>query len=551
MKIIGQLKAILGLDKSQYDRGLNQAEKQATGFGNTIKKIGGWIAAAFGIGVLVNFGKQAVALAAKLEGVESAFKKLGQPSLLADLRKATRGTVDDLTLMQKAVQAKNFKIPLSQLATYFEFATNRAIQTGEAVDYLVDSIITGIGRKSVLVMDNLGISAVELQDEVKKTGDFGSAAGNIIRRELTSMGSVSDTTATKFAKMATSWENFKTSVGEFVTRTPIFAKALDAISRVLSGPKQVAVNDPYAAWRNISKEQAQDLKKQTEDRIKYLKENSSALVNEEHEIEFLTEGLKVLDDQIAKTDETIGKQTKTIADLRTEIDNYKQALEEVSITDNKHRLEILQKTYALEKQLEALTTLKTQIEKLEKLPTGQIKPSVSGGPVAGPGLQGVDVTATSGEQARASMQAMTEELQNQSLAVDILSGAFDSLFTSVDGGFKAMIESIIGSIKRLIAELMARVAVLTILNILTGGGAKFGAILKTAAGSMGITKMASGGTVPPGYPNDTFPAMLTSGEKVIPKGSAGRFGEKIQVEVTGTILNRDISVSGRRSQREN
>ena len=31
-------------------------------------------------------------------------------------------------------------------------------------------------------------------------------------------------------------------------------------------------------------------------------------------------------------------------------------------------------------------------------------------------------------------------------------------------------------------------------------------------------KMAEGGVVPPGYPNDTFPAMLTSGERVIPAG---------------------------------
>ena len=160
--------------------------------------------------------KESIMLAAKAEGVEAAFRSLNKPGLLSALQKATRGTVDNLTLMQKAVQARNFKIPLEQLATYFEFATNRAIQTGESVDYLVESIITGIGRKSVLVMDNLGISAVELQEEVKKVGDFGAAAGIIIQRELEAAGHVADTTATKIANIKTIWENVKTEFGQFI-----------------------------------------------------------------------------------------------------------------------------------------------------------------------------------------------------------------------------------------------------------------------------------------------------------------------------------------------
>ena len=40
-------------------------------------------------------------------------------------------------------------------------------------------------------------------------------------------------------------------------------------------------------------------------------------------------------------------------------------------------------------------------------------------------------------------------------------------------------------------------------------------------------KMATGGVVPEGYPNDTFPALLSSGETVIPKGKAGEYAEKI------------------------
>ena len=206
-------------DKTQLDSTLKQSEGVISGWG---KRVAGIFAAAFGVTAIINFGKEIAGLAMKAEGVRTAFQSLNAPGLLTALQNATRGTVTDMQLMQKAIQARNFQIPLSQLATYFEFATKRAIQTGESVDYLVDSIITGIGRKSVLVMDNLGISAAALQKEIQKTGDFGTAAGNIIRAELTSMGEVADTTATKITSISTAWQNIKEGLGAQLTNSSFF-----------------------------------------------------------------------------------------------------------------------------------------------------------------------------------------------------------------------------------------------------------------------------------------------------------------------------------------
>jgi len=207
------LKAIIKGDNKPYKKALNEAEKQTNQFSKQIKKIGGLIAGAFALNEIKAFTIGAAKLDAKLQGVERAFAKLNQPSLLSDLQKATRGTVTDLELMQRAVQAKNFKIPLDQLATYFKFATDRAIETGESVDYLVESIITGIGRKSVMIMDNLGISAAELSQKTKELGDFGAAAGHIINQEMSKAGNVADTSATRYARWATIMENFETKVG--------------------------------------------------------------------------------------------------------------------------------------------------------------------------------------------------------------------------------------------------------------------------------------------------------------------------------------------------
>ena len=118
--------------------------------------------------------------------------------------------------MQSAVQANNLGVPVEQLATLFEFAQKRAEETGESVDYLVQSIVTGIGRKSVLILDNLGLSSVRINDEFKKMGDFGAAVGKIVREELDKMGDVAETANTRIQRLSASMENLKGAFGAFV-----------------------------------------------------------------------------------------------------------------------------------------------------------------------------------------------------------------------------------------------------------------------------------------------------------------------------------------------
>jgi len=52
-------------------------------------------------------------------------------------------------------------------------------------------------------------------------------------------------------------------------------------------------------------------------------------------------------------------------------------------------------------------------------------------------------------------------------------------------------------------------------------------------------KMAGGGTVPAGFPNDSFPAMLTSGEEVIPNGNRKRSNLN-KLEKTTAVLEGNV-----------
>lgn len=230
MSIIGSIFVRLGLKSDEFSKGIKQSEGQLSSFKGVVGKIGGAIAGAFTVDKIVQFTKEAYKLAGQAQGVYNAFSRLNRPGLLNDLKEATRGTTDELQLMQTAVRASNFKIPLDQLATYLRFATDRAIETGESVDYLVNSLVLGIGRKSPLILDNLSISTVRLREELAKTGDMAKAVGNIIEEEMKKGGDAIETSAVKTQKLGAAWKNFITSVGD----TSVVKSTGDAIVSTLT-----------------------------------------------------------------------------------------------------------------------------------------------------------------------------------------------------------------------------------------------------------------------------------------------------------------------------
>lgn len=160
------------------------------------------------------FVTEGVQMAGMAQGVERAFNRISNPETLSELRAATKGTVNDLELMKAAVQANNFNIPLTELGTLLRFAQQRAQETGESVEYLTNSIVTGIGRKSPLILDNLGISAVKLNEEFAKSGDFAKAVGTIVREELAKSGESIDTAADKAQQRAALLQNIQMSIGQ-------------------------------------------------------------------------------------------------------------------------------------------------------------------------------------------------------------------------------------------------------------------------------------------------------------------------------------------------
>jgi hypothetical protein len=172
---------------------------------------------------IVSISLEMARLAGNVDGVSRAFKNQipNSVSLLDRLRKATQGTVGDLDLMQRALKAQNFGIDVQRLPELLEFAAIRAQQTGESVDYLVNSIVDGLGRKSLLKLDNLGISASRLKEEFNgaslaslSVAQVTEGVANIVREETEKMGGYVKTSATAVDQLAVSWEKLRISLAQ-------------------------------------------------------------------------------------------------------------------------------------------------------------------------------------------------------------------------------------------------------------------------------------------------------------------------------------------------
>ena len=183
----------------------NMLTKGAEFFGEKVREFTDSIAE------LVNGGLE---MAEQAGGVTKAFNDLNQEGLLDNLRKATKGTVNDVQLMTAAVKANDFRIPLEDLGKYLEFAQLKAQQTGQSVDYMTDSIVTGLGRKSPLILDNLGISAAEISEKTKETGDFMKAVAEIVDTQLAEAGETYISAADRAAQKTVELQNAQKALGD-------------------------------------------------------------------------------------------------------------------------------------------------------------------------------------------------------------------------------------------------------------------------------------------------------------------------------------------------
>ncbi len=293
--------------------------------GNTIKKVIPLMVAYSALRIFqnlisgaVDWLKKAPEVAAKAEGITRAFTKLNNTSLITSLRKETKGLISDLVLMQSTVKADRFGIPINNLGKYLKFAQQRAQETGQSVDYLTESIINGLGRKSPLILDNLGISAARLKAEMKKGLDFTQATTKIVEEELKKQGDLSLTSADKATQASVKWENAQLKIGNRL-------KWLSDKWNEFSGN----VADAVGSMAGDSRTASQVFDDQNK-RVADLNVNILPLIDKYDKLKDkvkLTYGQsKELDDEHKEMLDLVGQITAAMPHLRTEFDQYGRAI---------------------------------------------------------------------------------------------------------------------------------------------------------------------------------------------------------------------------------
>ena len=238
----------IGADLKQFRGAMGNIDHSLKKLSGGFGALGGVIGASFAIDIIQQFAAESIDLASKMEGVEAAFNRLNDPNLLDNLREATAGTVDDLKLMQTAVRADNFRIPMDVLAKGLEFAQRRAQATGESVDYMVDSFVTGLGRESVKILDNLGISSLELQEKTKELGSMAAAVGQIMDQEFEKVGARVTTTSMKIDQQRASITNLKSEIGEKLL--PVYSAFLTQTNKGL-GKLNFILDDQEKGYKRL------------------------------------------------------------------------------------------------------------------------------------------------------------------------------------------------------------------------------------------------------------------------------------------------------------
>ena len=98
-------------------------------------------------------------LAADAVNVEKAFRNLAKEPdrMLVAMKRAVGGTIKEFELMRQFNQAALLGLPLDRFDEMLAIARSSAQATGQSMDFMLNSIVTGIGRQSRLMIDNLGL----------------------------------------------------------------------------------------------------------------------------------------------------------------------------------------------------------------------------------------------------------------------------------------------------------------------------------------------------------------------------------------------------------
>lgn len=192
---------------------------------------------AMGLGIrqMANFGKQA----AKVESLNTAFTTLSGGAINASiaidkLKDATNNTMSEMELFQQANNAMILGVTKNsdEMAEMFDMAQRLGRALGRDAASSVESLVTGIGRQSRLMLDNIGIIvkseeaykkyALELKKSEKSLTDsekrqaFLNATLDAARKKIATLGKETLNSQDAYDQFSAATSDLRVEIGKLV-----------------------------------------------------------------------------------------------------------------------------------------------------------------------------------------------------------------------------------------------------------------------------------------------------------------------------------------------
>jgi hypothetical protein len=296
------------------------------------------LAAAAGIGAIAELGEQMMDLGRQAEQaglVRDSFDQLatgvGQSSqeMLQAMRQASSGMIADTDLVLSANRAMMLGVADSsqEMAQLLEVAAVRGRAMGMSTADAFNDLVTGLGRMSPMILDNLGIVTGGEKVFTDYAASVGKAADALTDAEkkqalLNKVISETDTSGeivvSQFERMDAAISNAKIALGElFSPAVAAIAQQLaDAATDITDRLSSDGVNATRAAWADVSLEL-----ENARDRLQDLQQLQGQLKNVEPA--FLPPDLQVIDP--TDLNAQIAAQQGLVAALREQADAARQA----------------------------------------------------------------------------------------------------------------------------------------------------------------------------------------------------------------------------------
>ena len=235
---------------------VNQLAKRGTGLSKVFSIMRSrMLLASFAMTLMVRPIVRLVQASAQLEDLTRGFTNLlgateNAAKGLERLKEATNNTMSEIDLLKQANNAMLLGVTKNtqEMGKMFDIAQRLGKALGRDTTSSVESLITGIGRQSRLMLDNIGIivkadeayklyaarigtTADKLTDAQKKQAFFEAAMASA-EAKVQDLGPEVETTTDRLTQMSSSVENAKASIGDLFA--PAVVSLADGVSSAAS-----------------------------------------------------------------------------------------------------------------------------------------------------------------------------------------------------------------------------------------------------------------------------------------------------------------------------